>query len=85
VIVCSGNSFDRAAPVRRLKQSLQPDVVSNSIFDEQASSEIGRLEALCESKTKDLALVTNQLLEKTKWFEATTIVIRYLANQVGKN
>jgi len=65
-----------------MKQSPQPDVVSNSIADERTSCEIGRLEAVCESTSKHLSAVSAALCERTKWFEAMTIVVQYLVKQV---
>ena len=74
--------MEGSGPVRRLKQSLQPDVVSNSIFDEQASNEISRLETLCATKVKELAVVRTELQERTRWFDAMTIVVKYFVAQV---
>jgi len=67
---------------RLMKQSPQPDVVSNSIVDEHMSSEIGRLEALCELRTKQLSALSATLQERMKWFEAVMVVARYYAEQV---
>ena len=67
---------------RPMKQSPQPDVVSNSIVDERTLSEIGRLEAMCESNAKQQSAVTAALCEKTKWFEAMTVVAGYFIEQV---
>jgi len=64
------------------KQSPQPDVVSTSITDEHTSSEIDRLEAVCELKTSQLTAVSAALREKTTWFEAMTVVARYFIEQV---
>jgi len=67
---------------RPIKQSPQPDVISNSIVDEHTLSEIGRLEALCESNAKQLSAVTASLCEKTKWFEAMAVVAGYFIEKV---
>jgi len=65
-----------------MKQSPQPDVVSNSIADEHTSCEISRLEALCDTKTRHLSAVSAALCERTRWFEAMTIVVQYIVRQV---
>ena len=58
-----------------MKQSPRPDV---SVADEHTnSSEIVRLEALCDSKTRRLSAVSAVLTERTRWFEAMTIVVQY--------
>ena len=67
---------------RPAKQSEQPDVVSTSVTDEQTCGEIVRLEALCESKTGQLSVVSAALREKTNWFEAMTVVAGYFIEQV---
>jgi len=71
-----------AAASRLLKQSPQPDVVSTSIADEHASSEVSRLEALCGSMSIHLSTVSAALSERTRWFEAMTIIVQYFAEQV---
>ena len=82
VYVDTVSSSRNVTSSRPMKQSPQPDVVSNSIADEHTSSEIGRLEVLCESKAKQLSAVSATLLEKTKWFEAMTVVAGYFIGQV---
>jgi len=67
---------------RPMKQSPQPDVISTSVTDEHTSSEIARLEALCESKASQLSAVSAVLHEKMKWFEAMTVVAGYFIEQV---
>ena len=78
----SVSSLRSVTSSRSVKQSPQPDVVSNSIADEHMSSEIGRLEALCESKARQLSVVSAALYDKTKYFEAMTVVAQYFIEQV---
>jgi len=76
-------SSSRNLPASRpTKHSPQPDVISTSITDERTSSEIDRLEAVCELKTRQLSAVSAALREKTTWFEAMTVVAGYFINQV---
>ena len=65
-----------------MKQSSQPDVISDSVTDKHTSSEISRLEALCESQATRLSAVSAALHEKTRWFEAMTVVTQYHIEQV---
>jgi len=67
---------------RRMKQSPQPDVVSASLADEHTSGEIARLEAQCELTANHLSAVSAALCERTKWFEAMTVVASYFIEQV---
>ena len=78
----SVSSSKSVASSRRLKQSPQPDVVSNSVTDEHTACEIGRLEALSESKAKQLSVVSAALQDRTKSFEAMTVVAGHFIKQV---
>lgn len=67
----------------RLKQSPRPDIVSNSVIDENSASEIARLEVLCEAKTKEVAALRNELCERVRWFEAMAVVVSYFVSKVS--
>jgi hypothetical protein len=69
--------------VSRLKQSPRPDIVSNSVIDENSASEIARLEVLCEAKTKEVTALRNELCERVRWFEAMAVVVSYFVSKVG--
>ncbi len=65
------------------KKASQPDVVSNSISKANTAKEISRLEALCEARTKELNYTKLQLKSRVQGFEAMTILIKYLTEEVS--
>jgi len=76
------SSRNIASSSRPTKQSPQPDVISTSITDEHTCAEIARLEALCDSKTNQLSVISAALRERTKRFEAMTVIAQYFIEQV---
>ena len=67
------------------KKSNQPDVVSNSLTKASAAAEISRLEALCETRTKELNYTTMQLKAGLGAFDGMAVLVRYLTEQVSFN
>ena len=72
-----------AGGVSALKRPHQPDLVTNSIGNAHAAQEISRLEALCESRTKELNLVKLQLRQGAVGMEATLVLVKYLTQEVS--
>ena len=66
---------------RQLKNAHQPDLVTNSIAP-NAAKEISRLEALCESRTKELKFLQMQLKEGVAGFDAMSVLVNYLVQEV---
>ena len=65
------------------KKSNQPDVVSNSLTKANAAAEISRLEALCETRTKELNYTRMQLRAGLSAFDGMAVLVRYLTEQVS--
>ena len=64
--------------------SNQPDVVTNSVAPTSgAAEEIARLEALCETRTKQLNIARMQLRASAQGFDAMTVLVRYLNEEVS--
>ena len=66
-----------------LKRSNQPDVVTNSVSSPDTAEEISRLEALCETRTKQLNIARMQLRTGVTGFEAMTVLVNYLTHEVS--
>lgn len=48
-----------------------------------AAEEIARLEALCETRTKQLNIARMQLKASASGFDAMTVLVKYLTEEVG--
>ena len=80
-----------------MKRPHQPDLVTGSTPNgssaaaqaqaqaeaRAAQEEIGRLEALCETRTKEVTQARQQLRHGAKGFQAMAAVVKYLTEQVG--
>ena len=66
-----------------LKRANQPDLVTNSVPNAKAVQEVARLEALCESRTKELTYAKMQLKQGLQGFDAMAALVRYLTEQVS--
>ncbi|XP_033104571.1 uncharacterized protein LOC117107119 [Anneissia japonica] len=62
--------------------STPPDLLSTSIANETAAEEIKRLEALCESRTKELNLTKMQLKTGLAGFDAFAILLQHLTHDM---
>ncbi|XP_071950599.1 uncharacterized protein [Antedon mediterranea] len=65
-----------------ISSSTPPDLLSSSIANETAAEEIKRLEALCESRTKELNLTKMQLKNGLTGFDALAILLQHLTNDM---
>ena len=50
----------------------------------QSTEEITRLEALCESRTKELNYARMQLKQGEAGFQAMTVLVQYLSHEVSQ-
>ncbi len=68
------------------KKAAPPDVVSASLrqSEEAAAAEVARLEALCETRTKQLRTTRLQLRAGLGAFDAMATLVRYLTEQVSE-
>lgn len=66
-----------------LKHPNQPDLVTNAIGSSRAAEEISRLEALCESRTKELNYIKLQLKQRNTGFESMAILVKYLTQELN--
>ena len=60
----------------------QPDIVRGSVPNAKALQEVSRLEALCESRTKELQYARMRLNHGLQGFDAMAVLVRYLTEQV---
>ena len=77
------NKTVRAAGAAARRGSNQPDVVSGSVSKAASVQEISRLEALCEARTKELNYTKLQLKSRVQGFEAMTILVKYMTEEVS--
>ena len=71
------SAADRTKLAKTKGQSSQPDIVSPSLL-----SEINRLEALCEARTKELNLTRLKLKSNVQGFDAMSVLVQYLSHQL---
>lgn len=73
----------KQAKIKKLKSgsSTPPDVVYTSIPDVRTNEEVKRLEALCETQTKQLDTACQQIKVNAKAFETMAVLVQFLTQE----
>lgn len=76
-------SLDQNRNKTKTKNNQKPANQQSDVISLHTKQEVTRLEALCESRTKELNYARLQMKSNLQAFDAMTVMVQYLSQDVG--